>query len=321
MKRIILLLGITAFMLCLAQPSLASLNQFAGKWKNVDQNTRGLTTLKIGVRGDKVTVQAWGSCHPKDCDWGKVKAIPYGPGVSANLSKSANALSAVYKENFKITRMIIKPKGNRLRAEVYSHFTKGDRTDYNAVYSFKKEVPGGRPPVVREPEIKEDCISFNPKTATVKNMGGRWKIVDGSHLMFDFEGKENDARKALNIIKRYRMNQSCFVGRPGPSLQYMLVSGKAPIGAYQGEDCISFNPKTITVKNINGRWKIVDGSHWMFDFEDKEAEARQAFSIIKRHGFNNSCFVGRPNAKFQYMTLKRKANPLKKRIKPRILGR
>ena len=152
----------------------------------------------------------------------------------------------------------------------------------------------------KEP-VREDCVSFNPATAEVKEIGGRWKIVDGSHWVFDFAGKKNEADRSLSIIKHYRMNQSCFVGRPHPSFSYLLVSGAAPVGPFSGEDCVSFNPDTIDVKNIGGRWKIVDGSHWVFDFGAKESEARQALAIIKKYGFNNSCFVGRPNPSFKYL--------------------
>lgn len=152
----------------------------------------------------------------------------------------------------------------------------------------------------REP-LKEDCVSFNPATTEVKNIGGRWKIVDGSHWIFDFGDKKNEAERSLSIIKHYRMNQSCFVGRPHPSFSYLLVAGSAPAGAFSGEDCVSFNPETTEVKNVGGRWKIVDGSHWLFDFGAKESEARQALAIIKKYGFNKSCFVGRPHPGFKYL--------------------
>jgi len=148
---------------------------------------------------------------------------------------------------------------------------------------------------------KEDCLSFNPRTAKVKKVRNRWKIVDGSHMMFDFGKKKNEAVMALAIIKHYRMNRSCFVGRPHPSFQYMLVGKRAPKGKMKGEDCIRFNPRTIKVKKIKGSWKIVDGSHWMFDFGKKEKEAYQAFKMIKKYGFTHSCFVGRPKASFQYL--------------------
>lgn len=154
--------------------------------------------------------------------------------------------------------------------------------------------------VIGEP-IREDCVSFNPATTEVKTIGGSWKIVDGTHWMFDFGGKKDEAEKALKIIKHYRMNQSCFVGRPDPSFSYLLVSGSAPVGAFSGEDCVSFNPASTEVKNIGGRWKIVDGTHWMFDFGGKESEARQSLSIIKKYGFTNSCFVGRPAPSFKYL--------------------
>jgi hypothetical protein len=159
-------------------------------------------------------------------------------------------------------------------------------------------TPAPPPPSV---QVQEDCIGFNPNTSEVRRIGGRWTIVDGSHSMFGFGNKEGEARQSLRIIKHYGMNQSCFVGRPDPSFQYMLVSGNAPSGSLSGEDCIGFNPNTIEVRRIGGSWKIVDGSSWMFDFGNKEGEARQAFAIIKKYGFNRSCFVGRPNASFQYL--------------------
>ena len=149
--------------------------------------------------------------------------------------------------------------------------------------------------------VKEDCVSFNPKTAEVKKLQGRWKIVDGSHWVFDFGSKEQEARRAMKIIKHYKVNQSCYVGRPDPSFEYVLRSGKAPKGKIANEDCISFNNANTEVKKIDGRWKIVDGSHWMFDFGNKKNEANQALAIIKKHGFTRSCFVGRPDPSFEYL--------------------
>ena len=149
--------------------------------------------------------------------------------------------------------------------------------------------------------LSEDCISFNPNTATVQNVGGRWKIVDGSHWMFDFGSKEGEARKALQVIKRYHASQSCFVGRPNPSFTYLKSGGNAPSGGMAGEDCIGFNTANAAVQNVGGRWKIVDGGHWMFDFGGNEAEARESLRIIKHYGFNHTCYVGRPNPSFTYL--------------------
>ncbi len=151
------------------------------------------------------------------------------------------------------------------------------------------------------PAASEDCISFDPDRVLVSQAQGRWKIVDGQHWMFDFGSNRDQARAAFRVIRHYRLNQSCFVGRPNPSLRYLLSNGKAPVGALRGEDCIGFDPQRIAVSQVGGHWKIVDGSHWMFDFGSKRQEAEQALTLIRRYGFTQSCFVGRPNPSFSYL--------------------
>lgn len=148
--------------------------------------------------------------------------------------------------------------------------------------------------------LKEDCIRFDYRRAEVERIGDRWKIVVGPMWLKDFGNSEREARQALRIIRHYRMNQQCFVGRPDPPMEYYLVNGRAPVGSLGGEDCVSFNPANIEVKRIGGRWKIVEGTHWIMDFSNKEGEARMAFKIIKKYGFNRICFVGRPDPSMIY---------------------
>lgn len=147
----------------------------------------------------------------------------------------------------------------------------------------------------------EDCVSLNPATTTVSQVNGAWKVVDGNHWIFDFGSNQAEAQRTLVIIQHYAMNRSCFVGRPDPSFHYMTISGGAPAGALAGEDCVAFNPATATVASVGGRWKVVDGNNWLFDFGTKKAEADQTLELIKRYGFTQSCFVGRPNPSFTYM--------------------
>ena len=160
--------------------------------------------------------------------------------------------------------------------------------------------PAPQPAVPLQP-LSEDCVNFNPATTQVRRINGRWKIVDGSHWLFDFGNNRQEARRSLRVIKHYQANHSCFVGRPGPSFTYLKSGGQAPGGQMAGEDCVGFNPSTAQVQHINGRWKIVDGSHWMFDFGPQEDEARKSLRIIKHYGFNRSCFVGRPDPSFKYL--------------------
>jgi hypothetical protein len=158
-------------------------------------------------------------------------------------------------------------------------------------------------------DTMEDCIPFNYQQAKVVNVGGRWKIVVGNMWLKDFGNKKDEAEKALKIIVHYRMNSQCFVGRPNPSLEYYLVNGRAPQGSFPGEDAIAFNPNKIQIKQISGRWKIVEGNHWILDFVDKVAEAKTSLAIIKKYNFNHICFVGRPDPSMVYFKRDKQPEP------------
>lgn len=149
----------------------------------------------------------------------------------------------------------------------------------------------------------EDCVNFNPATTTAQFVGGEWKVVDGAHWMFSFGANVAEARRALQIIKTYKMNESCFVGRPNPSFQYLLSSNGPPRGILlQGEDCISFNPALVKIVYIpaSHTWKMVQGNMWMEDFGTNRQEAHEALAIVKKYQFNKQCFVGRPGPSFRY---------------------
>ncbi len=150
------------------------------------------------------------------------------------------------------------------------------------------------------PPGEEDCIPFDYRQAVVQKIGGRWKIVVGNMLLLDFGANEAEARRALEIIKHYKMNKQCFVGRPDPSMVYYLADDQAPAGKKAGEDCIGFNPDRIEVAEIGGRYKIVEGNRWILDFGDNEDEANNSLAIIRNYGFQYICFVGRPDPSMSY---------------------
>ncbi len=66
----------------------------------------------------------------------------------------------------------------------------------------------------------EDCVGFNPATTQASSAGGMWRMVDGNHAMFSFPNQA-EAQRAVQIVKHYGFTQSCFVGRPAPSMSYL----------------------------------------------------------------------------------------------------
>jgi hypothetical protein len=156
------------------------------------------------------------------------------------------------------------------------------------------------------------CIAINPATTSAQNVGGRWKVMDSGHPLFDFDSRQSDAVKTVSIIQHYHMTQTCTVGGnlPGeqsPPFQYELVGTSAPTGNMPGEDCIGFNAATVTDQNFSGRWTITDGSQLMFNFGPQQTAAGQGVAIIRSLAFNQSCFVGRPDTGGRYVFVYMKA--------------
>lgn len=61
------------------------LQQYEGEWTNIDPNTGDITKMIIKNAGN-MTVQAFGSCLPKDCDLGTTELYLISDSVDDNLN-------------------------------------------------------------------------------------------------------------------------------------------------------------------------------------------------------------------------------------------
>ena len=68
--------------------------------------------------------------------------------------------------------------------------------------------------------MSEDCLKFNPKRVIIKKEGNQYLMTDGRSRMKMFP-TQKEARQALQIIKKYRFNRTCYIGRPDPSMVYL----------------------------------------------------------------------------------------------------
>ena len=174
------------------------------------------------------------------------------------------------------------------RANLYGVYA---RVSHRPIRQFLQEEIGE--------DLSEDCNSFNPRNLRVSRINGDTKIVEGSHWLYSFGDKTDAANRALSIIQAYGANRSCFVGRPNPEMTYILVGNSAPAGAQPGEDCISFNPSNLSIRNSGGKFVLTSSRSSMIAF-DRQIEAQTAISIIRAKGFTRQCFQGRPRPPFKY---------------------
>jgi hypothetical protein len=114
-------------------------SNFAGAWERLREGDKGLPRIEITDRGrDGWTIQAWGDCKPKDCDWGKVPLRLLGDSVRA---RGFHYGFATWDAGFKDNYMIIRIEKELLIAEVYSIYKdRSGRSDYRRVCKFKRSV-------------------------------------------------------------------------------------------------------------------------------------------------------------------------------------
>jgi hypothetical protein len=155
---------------------------------------------------------------------------------------------------------------------------------------------------------KQDCICFNNKRVELQQVNGSWKLVDNNNnWILDFAENQEEGKQAISMIQNYKLNNICFAGRPFPNhelggrLMYFLSDGQAPEGPrLDGEDSLSFENARVKAEQIRGSWKVTCGDSWMLDFGSDQSAAQNAADIIKFHGFQRQCFIGRPGPSMMY---------------------
>lgn len=148
---------------------------------------------------------------------------------------------------------------------------------------------------------RDDCIRHDLASLSLVNRGGSggWTITDGRSLMFAFGNKRAEGEAALAIIRKYGFDRTCYVGRPSPSMTYLLAGTAAASAAHGSEDCISFNRSNLQLEAVGSQWRLTDGRSAMLMFPN-HSEGQQAIDAIIRHRLNRQCYVGRPGPSFTY---------------------
>lgn len=118
--------------------TLAAPRDFVGTWVNTNSNTRGITKLVVRrVRSNRLVVRVYGSCSPRDCDWGRARLTTYGKSVQDRNHRSA---TTTYNKNFADTFLTINLRGrNKLSLQSFTQFKdNSNRQNYTSREVFRK---------------------------------------------------------------------------------------------------------------------------------------------------------------------------------------
>lgn len=302
----------------------AGYNDFTGRWRNADAGTGAITRLRIRYDGAGLDVRAWGQCEPRDCDWGRVDAVAYGPSPAANPVTSATEIIAVYNPGFARKTLILTLRpGDRLSYAIYTTYPDGSRRRPYVTRGQMVRLSGGGWPGGGWPGDDDDG-----------GPGGRVGITLFEHTNYDggsrFINSDvpnlvalgwNDVASSLRVRGPDQWEVCEHVNYAG---RCRVVSGDVPnlvpggwndvissVRRYRGyedpggpggpgedelsfeEDCNNINPSLVEARFTGGEWKVVQGSNWLLSFGLRVVEAQRAANIIRHYRFTQQCFIGR----------------------------
>lgn len=115
------------------------------------------------------------------------------------------------------------------------------------------------------------------------------------------DGERTGARTRRSILQTSHSVGFFLIDFLGPSTPSALRSGESGRAQRRlnSEDCISFDPDTLTIEQEGSQWLLTDGRSRMKLFEDRD-EAERAVEIIQHYGMNDQCFIGRPDSSLEY---------------------
>ena len=111
----------------------------AGEWVTTNQRTRGITRVLVAKGESGWSVQAFGRCHPSDCDWGWVPVMPVGRSVEDHSFATG---FAVWDPGFSTKFVTMARTGDHLIVEIVNIFNdRSGRANYRAKEILKRRDP------------------------------------------------------------------------------------------------------------------------------------------------------------------------------------
>jgi hypothetical protein len=147
----------------------------------------------------------------------------------------------------------------------------------------------------------EDCLDVFVGELSIKEESNGFILLNRNARMSSFRTR-SAVEQAISLLRQLKIDKICYVGRPDPSLRYLLSNGQIPSQSTLDEDCISFSsPDNLVSREVSGgRYQISDGRSLLFMTNSRE-EGERVIEVIQHYGGRQICYVERPNPGLSYL--------------------
>lgn len=168
-------------------------------------------------------------------------------------------------------------------------FARFELSDSNGTVSFSQ-------PVFVYGASAEDCEPLAFGTASITKGPLGWRLSDSRSTEDWILMTQDAAERVMKVLRFYDVQDVCFVGRPRPTMQYLLTATGPPAGPMPGEKCVAFSPDELQVELLATEhswplptWAVKDSQRVLTTHDDNEIQARRAVEFIQRYGFTQYC--------------------------------
>lgn len=193
-------------------------------------------------------------------------------------------------------------------------------------------LSNGRAPELNMP--RHPTLAFDPATLRVEEVQGQWFLRDAHQMLFNFGAHADDARLALDVIRRHEFTQIAYVGPATPLMIYFLggsnhtAFSEAPAPLSRAQAAVQqmlrlqtrqLAPASMTLEEAGQagqrlpidwqqvelhrdrhEWKLMAGGICLANFGAREWEAREALRAVQHYRFTEVCSLGNAGSEFRY---------------------
>ncbi len=137
-----------------------------------------------------------------------------------------------------------------------------------------------------------DRLPFNYQKAKLHQIGERWELVSQDLTIARFGADEQEARKALAMLRHFHFTELCMIGGDDPCFQFLLANGRMPREVRFGVSNIAFHPERVQVNQKNGQFIVECEGACLCNCGPREDAAQALFTFIQQNNPDHLCWIG-----------------------------
>jgi len=139
--------------------------------------------------------------------------------------------------------------------------------------------------------VRPICMTIDADRLSLDEHARGHSIKLNGQTIYSFQ-KEEEARKAFNLLTQNEMTTACRIGKGANSTQYLLSNESAPSSELQPwESCSTFLPRNLEVRKDRNGFILTAGRELYLTF-NSEAEANTMKQMILKYRFGKYCKIG-----------------------------